>query len=203
MARYRLRQEEGFTLIEIMTTMAIVAILLTLSAGALRHFWFVRAFDGAENDIITQLRAIQQKVIAESYPLVYGARFPKGGGPEVRRTWGLIRFDGRDLTTTADDTCVQYSTRQFGGGVEVKPSASITDGTGFEPDAYVTSFCQANLTGATSDVRNDHFVFFFPRGNATSGRVTLRQTNLNNRSKVICVNGLTGRVARAGAGGVC
>jgi prepilin-type N-terminal cleavage/methylation domain-containing protein len=187
--------ELGFTLIELLTVIMLTSILMGLAAFELRHFWFVRALAGSENEVATQLRRQQQRVIAETHPLVYGARFPKGGSAE-RASWSLIRFNAGNLTTTTDDTCVQYQTISLGSGVRIKNSNSRSEGVGFDDASYVTDFCRDNLetlAGApVSSAQNDHLAFFFARGNATEGQVTLEQTQLG-RTETICIAGLTGR----------
>ena len=54
----------------------------------------------------------------------------------------------------------------------------------------VTDLCKSKGIGAGP---NDQMVFFFARGDATEGRVTLRQANIG-RSIAVTVAGITGRV---------
>ncbi len=186
------RDQRGVTLIELLSALGLVAIMLTLAVPALRNFWYVRALDAGENDVISQLRAVQQRVIAESFPLVYGARFPKGG---KKTEWGLVRYDPKVMTNPDDDVCTEIEKRSFTSGVEVKPSSSVTppDGTTFVMDSTTLPLedkCRKQIRGGN----NDYFVFFFPRGNATEGQVVLVQKLLDNRTRKICVNGPTGRI---------
>lgn len=185
-------------MIELLVVMGLVAILMTLSAFALRHFWLVRALESGQDEVSTQLRRLQQRAVAETHPLVYGARFPQGGGPSVMRTWGLVRFNGNDLSTAADDTCQEFSTRELPDGVQVVSGSA----TAFDPDT-LTDFCSQAITGVPGNPNNDRFVFFFARGNATGGQVTLQQAALDGRRRTVCVTPTTGRVDAIEAGSSC
>lgn len=182
----------GFTLIEALTAIAILGIVLTLSAGALRHFWLVQSLDSATNEVVTQLRQLQEQAISENYPRVYGARFRKGTSE-----WASIRFDPGTNPDTSDDTCTQVRSRSFGSGVF---SAAVTVGsaTDFAASSEAT-FCSTNLRDTANNLItvtvNDEFAFFYAKGSAVSGSVTLEQTTLG-RAGVVTVAPLTGRVTR-------
>ncbi len=199
--RKTIRSEDGMTVVELLVVFIILGLLTTLGAAALRNFWYARALEAAQDDVVTQLRRLQQRTVAETHPLVYGARFPHGGPSATRRTWGIVRFNGNNLATTADDTCTEIERRSFSAGVEVKPSSSPAEGTSFADD-YVTRFCRDRITGAQGSPSNDHFVFFFARGNATAGQVTIVQT-ATGRTRLACVGGVTGRVSGPAEGQPC
>ena len=172
----RRADQGGYTLIEILVALSLISIVLVLSAGALRHFWLVRALDGSTDNVVTKLRSTQEKVVSESYPLVYGIRFDPGTSK-----WYIVRFDPVDAGA-GDDTCTTIEISSFRTGVEVQ-SAS------FAPDDYITEFCRTQTAAPASAA----FLLFYPRGYATPGSVVLEQTNLH-RTKQINVAGLTGRV---------
>ncbi|MQB01713.1 MAG: prepilin-type N-terminal cleavage/methylation domain-containing protein [Actinobacteria bacterium] len=173
--------ERGFTLIELLVAMSIMSVLFTLGALAIRQFWFVRALSGSQDQIATQLRQIQQRVVAETHPLVYGARFHVGD-----KTMSLVRFDPET------NTCRQYQTVELGTGVEI---AVGTDVTSDSTEPHI--FCSANLTlpggGAVSNRSTSEYVFFFARGNGTPGTITIRSTPLD-RTESVQIAGITGRV---------
>lgn len=180
------RDQSGFSLIELLMVMSITAVLLTLGAFAVRHFWWVRSLQGAQDEVISQLRRQQQQSVAESHPRIYGARFPGGGNGT---TWGLLRV--RLATATTPATCVEYETRSFDGGVRLfNPGAGAghTAFTAVSPSPE-TDLCRS----ATGGNPKDDFVFFYARGTATPGQVTVTQPALGRR-KVVCVYGLTGRI---------
>lgn len=177
----RIRSEGGFTLIELLTVISIMGIMFTLGALAIRQFWFVRALSGSQDQIATQLRQIQQRVVAETHPLVYGARF-KAGEDVV----GLVRFDPET------NTCRQYQTVGLGRGVRIHSSTDVaSDGT----QPYI--FCSANLTSpdgtAVPDRSTSEYAFFFARGNGTPGTVAVVSDPLG-RTRSVEIRGITGRV---------
>jgi prepilin-type N-terminal cleavage/methylation domain-containing protein len=167
-----MKRQDGFTLVELMVAMALGAILMTLGALALRNYWWHRALEGGADEIVTQVRELQERVVAETHPLVYGARF--GAGDEE---WSLVRYDPEA------GTCSQYSTLTLDAGVEINT-------VNFASDPVVTGFC-AGALGAGSD----EFVFFYARGNATAGSVTISHAGLG-RSETVSIAGVTGRADR-------
>jgi prepilin-type N-terminal cleavage/methylation domain-containing protein len=174
-----LRDCRGFTLVELLVVLSLTAILVTLGAFAVRHFWFVRSLSGAQGEVATQLRRQQQRVMAASNPFVHGAHFEEGSSD-----WELIRFDPLGAGSD-DDECSIQATRGFDLRVEVS-------GVGFDalqaPEQATA--CVADLGGAA-----DEYVFFFARGNATQGSVTVTQPQLG-RSETVTVTDITGRVVK-------
>lgn len=166
------KREEGFSLIELLMVMFLASILVSLGAFALRHYWFVQALEGGASDVVTQMREAQQSAMAESHPVVYGVRLL----PESS-DWGVVQFDPRKAT----NKCKSAGDFEFDGGVEVESVAPAFAGGNEARDACVSAF------------PNNRFAFFFARGTATAGAVTLTSTQLD-RSKTIEVLGITGRV---------
>lgn len=161
--------------------LALTAVLVTLAAFEVRQFWLVRALQSAEDEVTTQLRSLQEQVIAETHPNVFGALFPFNGDE-----WKLLRYNpatGCNVTRTI----------AFPTGIQLRPGVAsdfANAGTPSSP-SLITSTCRT----AEGSNPNDAFVFFFGRGTATAGQLTLRQELLDgNRRTTICVSGLTGRV---------
>lgn len=173
--------QSGFTLVELLMVISIVAILMTLAAFSIRHFWFVRSLQSAQDGLVTQLRRQQQQSVAESHPRIYGVRFPGAGGS----TYGLLRVQLG--SGGGADSCVQYETRTF-DGVEIF-SPGNSSHTNF-PDSPEATLCRTQVPGANA---SDEMVFFYARGTATAGQVKVRHPLLDRR-KLVCVYGLTGRV---------
>lgn len=178
-----MRAETGFSLIEVLSTIALMSVLMTLGAFALRQYWFQRALYGEQDEIVTQLRSMQEKVTAESNPLVYGARFIKNSP-----SWRIVQYDPN--RTPAGTECRTLRTISMDGGVEIKRSR-------FEEVSPAT-VCDDQLGGRPRD-----YVFFFSRGTSTSGGVTITQTNLDGRRLSLCVNGITGRVTKFDGNTTC
>lgn len=169
-----MHREDGFTLVEMLAAMALSAILLTLGASALRTYWHNRSLHGAQEQAVTQLRQLQTRVMSESHPLVYGARFTPGTS-----SWSTVEY--QPAAGGDPERCTQ-TPRTFESNVRVA-SASFSNATG------VTSFCAAELGVPASQL-----VFFFARGTATEGSVALENASLPGRSLGFTVKPMTGRV---------
>jgi prepilin-type N-terminal cleavage/methylation domain-containing protein len=173
-----MRKEAGFTLIEVLTTILIASVLMTLAATALRSYWLGRAlYDGAE-EVVTGLRELQERSVSESHPLVFGAWFKEGSS-----TWGAVRYDSNDPSVSGDDECVTIGTYQLPAGVEVQTTTSFTS---VSPQ---TSTCAAPAPSG-SDI-----VFFFARGTSTGGDIELYQPK-KDTTEDLSISPLTGRVER-------
>lgn len=174
--------ESGFTLIELLVTIMLLSIMLTLGGLALRQYWFQRSLEGGKDGMITTLRGIQQRVTSASNPLVYGARFRTGSS-----VWELIQYN----RTTGACTDIRIGDldpdQTFDAGVRTS-TASFAD---YYEGAVNVGTDIPSCRGTGTDI-----VWFFARGSATTGRVTIAQPNLS-RTEIICVAGLTGRVYEA------
>lgn len=172
-----LRDERGFTLIESLVAMALISLLVSLSAMALRNFWFVEAVDRATGELTSLLKRTQQRVVAETHPLVYGAWFDEGSSD-----WGIVKFDPKAIDNSADDVCTQEDPKVMADGVKV---TSITGDTTSEAALE----CLTAVPEAT-------FVFFYARGTATEATITIGKDD-SSSTGTIDVSPLTGRVERS------
>jgi hypothetical protein len=157
--------------------MVLLTILLTLAAGALRHYWWVQSLEGGQDSIVTDLRGLQQRVVSETFPVVYGARFTASSS-----RWENVKYD------PVANSCLvvregDLDGGEFSGGVVVE-SAEFED--------YITGGNNAS-DGCTTGLTGASVVFFFARGTATPGELTLVHPSLDRR-KDVCVTGLTARV---------
>lgn len=167
------KREQGFTLIEVLVVIGLMAIVFTLSAQALRTYWLNQSLHGSATTVQTQLRQLQAQVESESHPIVYGAWF----NPNNSGSWGLLKFDP---TAGASGTCSTTGTRTFDTGVQVSAASFPSDGG--------TTLCRTASGVATAQI-----VFFYARGDSNGGSLTLRQPALN-KTQVLTVNSVTGRV---------
>jgi prepilin-type N-terminal cleavage/methylation domain-containing protein len=164
--------ERGYTLIEVLVAMALASILVTLGAFALRSYWINRSLEGARAEVGSTLRQLQQQTVSESHPLVFGARFTPGSSK-----WATLRYDPRDGTCTK----IESDNKFLNTAVYVTEASFAT-----APDVN-QSLCPASGEGT------DVFVWFYARGTATPGSLTLAQPQLDRELKVT-VSGLTSRI---------
>lgn len=167
-----MRREDGFTVIELLATCLIIAVVMTLGAYAIRHFSQLRALEGAAHEVVTELRGLQQDAGAQSHPWVTGAYFKNG-----TNRWGIVRAN---IKTGA---CQVSARRTFDDGVNVS-GVSFADIT----TLGLTSNC---TTAAESGAE---VVFFFARGSATAGTVSLAHPKIGSGPRTMTVSPITGQV---------
>lgn len=186
-----IRDARGFTLIELLVVMGLMAVLVTLGAAAFRHYWFVRSLEGGTDEVVTQLKNLQQRAVAESNPVIYGAAFPDG-----ESEWALLRY----LPAVAggpSGTCTLAGTRSLDSGVVIEDVAfsGVPGGLNL---ADARNACRPAAAGAvTGTIADDGFVFFLPRGTAVGGSVSLSHPRLDNGPTTVSITGLTSRIARS------
>ena len=168
-----LEREDGFTLIELLVVISLLAILMGLTASALRNYWLTQQLEGASDSLVSQLRQAQQRTDSESAPLVYGVRFQEG-----TPNWAVVQYDPQSPATTDDDVCNQLSTYAFPDSVAIE----VADFNA--PTNVLLSKCPEPSLD---------FVMFYARGTATDGSVTLTSTT-TGKSRTVSVLPLTGRV---------
>lgn len=191
------RKEDGFSLIELLAVIALTSILLTIGAAALRYFWLGRALYGERDKIFTNLRAVQQQVVSESNPLVFGAWFKATTPPTDNGTaqWGTVRYRPADAAAGTAATCTSTSDFRMDAGVQIRSAEFVDSLAGVTSVTDVITTCKTQVP--TSAAATD-FVLFLARGTATSGCVTLNQPRRDMNDLTVAVSALTGRVERIG-----
>ena len=170
-----MRDEDGFTLTELLVAMMIMSLVLGLGAYSLRRHWQTRALQGGVDEVVTELRSEQQNASTATHPWVYGAWF-KPGSPR----WGLVKAN----STTGD--CEVLSRKTLGTGVTISAASFDNIST-----LGLTAKCRtAAETGA-------QIAFFFARGTATGGTVALTHPEVSGGAvKTIRVYPVTGKVEK-------
>jgi len=155
--------------------LALITLLTVGSAVALRNYWLRQSLNKSAAELVTEMRGMQQRAMAESHPVVYGIRVT-AGSVQSSRTWSIVRFDPRKST----GKCKALEEHEFPGGVRVSAASFTSAGT-------ATDECRA-IYGASSQ-----FALFFARGTATAGELTLTSPSVDGARQVE-VAGVTGRV---------
>lgn len=160
---------------ELLSITVLIALMTVAGGFTLRTYWLRQSLSKSVDELVTEMRGMQQRAMAESHPLVYGLRVTPGTG-ETSRTWSIVRYNGRRTT----DKCTELEEHEFPGRVSVA-TASFTSAV------PATDECRAAF-GASSE-----FVLFFARGTATGGELTLTSPFVDG-PREIEVFGVTGRV---------
>ena len=170
------RSQSGFTLVELMAVTALLAIMLTLAAGALRAYTRGKALQGARDMTVTQLRTAQQRTFSEGYPRAYGVRFLKNG-----TRWDLVRYDA------STGACTVVESHVLTHGVTISGAAADTD----FPESAAATACRS---AAPNGSGNYEVALFFARGSATGGKATFNLSG-SGKTRTVTVNGATGGVS--------
>jgi len=170
-----MRDEEGFTLTELLVAMLVMSLVLGLAAYALRRHWQTRALHAGVDEIVSELRTEQQEASTATHPWIYGAWFKPGTG-----RWGTLR------THANTGTCQVLSSRTLGTGVQITTAAF---------DDVLTQSLTAKCVTATEP--GTEIALFFARGTATGGTVALSHPEVSAGAvKTVRVYPVTGKVAR-------
>lgn len=167
--------EGGFSLIEMLAVLSLAAILMTLGASELRQYWFAQSLIGSRDEIVNELRRSQERAVSESNPQIQGVLLREGSS-----SWAAVEYD---------------PARPPGSECQVVTNNTLETGTviataTFSQVPTVTAACDAQIPSSSAD----DFAFFFARGSATSGTVTLTHPQRPGESWTITVTPITGRV---------
>lgn len=174
------RSEGGMTLVELLFAMAIVSALVTISVTAISRYGLHQSLKQTVTEIESELKVVQNRSVAESNPVTFGMYFPPDG-----TRWYVVRFDGGAADVVGDESCtVDKTSAEFSKGTQIV--ASDFDSAGIQP----ATVCAPAIPGGAIE---SSFVFFFPRGTATGGEMTIYQPTLDQK-RTLTVTSITGRI---------
>lgn len=169
------RLDGGFTLIEMMVVLSLAGLLMTLGALALRQYWFAQALIGSRDEIVNELRGSQERAVSESNPQVQGVLLREGSS-----SWAAVEYDPNRPAGIPE--CIVLSENTL-------LSKTVIATATFSAVPTVTAACDRDIPSSSPD----DFAFFFARGSATNGTVTLTHPE-RSESWTITVTPITGRV---------
>jgi prepilin-type N-terminal cleavage/methylation domain-containing protein len=167
-ARARLRGDDGFSLLEMITVLSIISILIVISSVGLLSYKRSQALSGAANVMLTDLRDAQVRAQAEvrTYKVIFDGA---NEAYEVCRLTSAGVYESVEriaLPAGIDLDTVSYGSGTAGACTAAPPCPCAF----FEPRGVVTD----------------------QTGNVVDGSVKLRSTKLN-QDRDIVVKGLTSR----------
>lgn len=129
-------RQHGFTLIEMVVTMALVSILFIMAVGGYRYFSANRALDVAEREVIAQIREGQSMAVStgNTHRVYFNV---------ADSTISLQRRQGSDWVAAAP--------------LEALPSAVVFDSSNlpdFDGDAYVEFYARGSSESGTVVLQN-------------------------------------------------
>lgn len=162
--------QAGLTLLELLVTIAVLAIVLSIGVPAMTSFFDSKRLIGAAEQVYSHLQQARLESIARSAPIY--AKFSANGGASW--VYGISHRDGCDLTQvapTGTDACV-IVVDDGDGGVDPGDGSVDTD------DLVLMRFDETGhdrVTMATAAFASgDDQIRFDPvRGTATAGEVHL------------------------------
>ena len=157
------RGDRGFTLVELLVTMSVGAILVGLAGTSLAGWSASNAHKGTRDEVVSSLRNVAQRALSEG------------------RTYCVaFRADGSWRT---------YRRSCDGAGQQVQALSANTPGSALAATfTYVSGQPSACTVAATAN----SCAYFYPRGTATKGTVTVTRTG--KPTYTVNVEQLTSRV---------
>lgn len=120
MCRLRTSDERGFTLVELLATMAIAGILAAIAVWSFRSYTLATAEQGTAQRIVEALRNAQSRAQAEN--VTYEVQFTVGSG-----TWTVLRLDMSGNTQVAAGSATDNSVFVQSASFTQSSGASGTD----------------------------------------------------------------------------
>lgn len=125
------RSQRGFTLVELMVTLAVAAILATLAVPAMQNFIAARTVQAQADELASALRLARSEALKRGVEVsVCAAKATDASACAGSSAWinGWVVFADRDHDGTVDkddDTVIRVQSKAGGGLKEISATASV------------------------------------------------------------------------------
>lgn len=161
--------DSGFTLVELMVTIALVGITGAFAVWGLLTYSRVQSMNETATSLLGEFRTVAQRATAEDRTYCLSI--------DTTTTYSLWRYSCNTAEPTTPGTPTKVSSFNV-SGTSMLESVSFTNS-----NTNLAHLCGSGTLGC---------VFFYPRGNASDGSITIGRSG-SSATKVISVVGLTGR----------
>ncbi len=157
-ARVRVR---GVTLIELMVTLAVAVILMSVAAPAMQSFVAARATAGAADDLWQALRLARSESLKRLAPVTIcatndpNAASPNCHGSDWQSGWLIFVDNDRDASVGANEVVLRVGspTSKVGGLAEDNATAAVT----FEANGLAGSKMDFTVTPRVADTSSSTY----------------------------------------------
>lgn len=153
--------QRGVTLVELMVTLAVAAILATVAAPAMQSFLAVRASAGAADQLTQALRLARSESLKRLAPVTIcatsdpNAAEPDCGGDSWKAGWLVFVDTDRDATVGAKEVVLKVGSApaSVGSVVEANDGTSVT----FEANGLAGNAMAFTVTPNISDTSSSAY----------------------------------------------
>lgn len=125
-----MKNQAGLTLIELMVTITIAAILLAVGAPSFQYFMIKTRMSTATSDLASALNLARSEAVRRG--VTVSIRNTSGGG-NWGNGWTMFVDNDKDGTQDVGDETLRVAAGATSGGVTVRSGANFTDYISYSP----------------------------------------------------------------------